>query len=135
MKSSRGNIGTLSVSHKLNTSNQYPQFLEFVVVLGKCEGLGCDFQTTKPAASPQFAYLDHCLCPQLRAGDVVVMDNFSSHKVAGVEQRIQKCGAEVLCLPRYSPDLNPIEKTGRNSKGCSDQPRRGPRKHSTKPSQ
>ena len=55
------------------------------------------------------AYLDHCLCPQLRAGDVVVMDNLSSHKVAGVEQRIEKCGAEVLYLPPYSPDLNPIE--------------------------
>jgi len=56
------------------------------------------------------AYLDHCLCPQLRAGDVVVMDNLSSHKVDGVEQRIKKCGAQVLYLPPYSPDLNPIEK-------------------------
>jgi transposase len=56
------------------------------------------------------AYLDHCLCPQLHTGDVVVMDNLSSHKVAGVEQRIKKCGAEVLYLPPYSPDLNPIEK-------------------------
>jgi hypothetical protein len=45
------------------------------------------------------AYLDHCLCPQLRAGDVVVMDNLSSHKVAGVLERIEKCGAEVLYLP------------------------------------
>jgi transposase len=56
------------------------------------------------------AYLDHCLCPQLRAGDVVVMDNLSSHKVAGVQERIERCGAEVLYLPPYSPDLNPIEK-------------------------
>jgi transposase len=56
------------------------------------------------------AYLDHCLCPQLREGDVVVMDNLSSHKVDGVEQRMKKCGAEVLYLPPYSPDLNPIEK-------------------------
>jgi len=56
------------------------------------------------------AYLDHCLCPQLRPGDVVVMDNLSSHKVDGVQQRIEKCGAEVLYLPPYSPDLNPIEK-------------------------
>ncbi len=38
------------------------------------------------------------------------MDNLSSHKVDGVEQRIEKCGAEVLYLPPYSPDLNPIEK-------------------------
>jgi len=57
------------------------------------------------------AYLDHCLCPKLRAGDVVVMDNLSSHKVADVRERIERCGAEVLYLPPYSPDLNPIEKT------------------------
>jgi transposase len=56
------------------------------------------------------AYLDHCLCPKLRSGDVVVMDNLSSHKVAGVRECIEKCGAEVLYLPPYSPDLNPIEK-------------------------
>jgi transposase len=56
------------------------------------------------------AYLDRCLCPELRAGDVVVMDNLSSHKVSGVRERIERCGAEVLYLPPYSPDLNPIEK-------------------------
>ena len=43
-------------------------------------------------------------------GDVAVMDNLSSHKVIGVRERIGKCGAEGLCLPPYSPDLNPIEK-------------------------
>jgi transposase len=56
------------------------------------------------------AYLDHVLCPQLRPGDVVVMDNLSSHKVNGVRQRIEAAGAELLYLPPYSPDLNPIEK-------------------------
>ncbi len=56
------------------------------------------------------AYLDHVLCPQLRPGDVVVMDNLSSHKVAGVRERIEAAGAELLYLPPYSPDLNPIEK-------------------------
>jgi len=56
------------------------------------------------------AYLDHVLCPKLRPGDVVVMDNLSTHKVDGVRQRIQQCGAELLYLPPYSPDLNPIEK-------------------------
>lgn len=55
-------------------------------------------------------YLDHCLCPQLRPGDVVVMDNLSSHKVKGVRQKIEARGAELLYLPPYSPDLNPIEK-------------------------
>jgi transposase len=56
------------------------------------------------------AYLDHVLCPALRPGDVVVMDNLSSHKVTGVRERIEATGAEVLYLPPYSPDLNPIEK-------------------------
>jgi transposase len=56
------------------------------------------------------AYLDHVLCPALRPGDVVVMDNLSSHKVPGVRERIEAAGAELLYLPPYSPDLNPIEK-------------------------
>ena len=55
------------------------------------------------------AYLEHVLCPQLKAGDVVVMDNLSSHQVEGVRQRIEKEGAELIYLPPYSPDLNPIE--------------------------
>jgi transposase len=55
-------------------------------------------------------YLDEVLCPQLQPGDVVVMDNLSSHKVDGVCQRIQDRQAELLYLPPYSPDLNPIEK-------------------------
>ena len=56
------------------------------------------------------AYLDHVLCPQLRPSDLVVMDNLSSHKVKGVRERIEAAGAELLYLPPYSPDLNPIEK-------------------------
>jgi transposase len=56
------------------------------------------------------AYLEHVLCPQLRPGDVVVMDNLSSHKVTGVRESIEATGAELLYLPPYSPDLNPIEK-------------------------
>ncbi len=56
------------------------------------------------------AYLDHFLCRELKPGDVVVMDNLSSHKVADVRERIEAAGAECLYLPPYSPDLNPIEK-------------------------
>src|SRR6266849_330971 len=56
------------------------------------------------------AYLDHVLCPALKPGDVVVMDNLSSHKVQGVRERIHAAGADLLYLPPYSPDLNPIEK-------------------------
>jgi transposase len=56
------------------------------------------------------AYLDHVLCPVLAPGDVVVMDNLSSHKVQGVCERIKSAGAELLYLPPYSPDLKPIDK-------------------------
>ena len=56
------------------------------------------------------AYLDEVLCPRLKPGQVVIMDNLSSHKVAGVRERIEGAGARVLYLPPYSPDLNPIEK-------------------------
>jgi len=56
------------------------------------------------------AYTEQVLCPALKAGDVVVMDNLSSHKVAGVRELIEAAGAELLYLPPYSPDLNPIEK-------------------------
>ena len=55
-------------------------------------------------------YLDQVLCPQLTPGDVVIMDNLSAHKVRGVRERIEACRAQLLYLPPYSPDLNPIEK-------------------------
>ncbi len=56
------------------------------------------------------AYVEQVLCPALKPGNLVVMDNLSSHKVNGVRQAIQEAGAELLYLPPYSPDLNPIEK-------------------------
>ena len=55
------------------------------------------------------AYLEHVLCPKLQSGDVVVMDNLSAHKVAGVRELIAAYGAVLLYLPPYSPDFNPIE--------------------------
>lgn len=56
------------------------------------------------------AFLDHVLCPALRTGQVVVMDNLGAHKVEGVREKIEARGARVLYLPPYSPDMNPIEK-------------------------
>jgi len=55
------------------------------------------------------AYVEQFLAPCLSPGDIVVMDNLSSHKVAGVRQAIEAVGARLLYLPPYSPDLNPIE--------------------------
>ena len=54
-------------------------------------------------------YVKQFLAPTLNEGDIVVMDNLSSHKVAGVLKPIYDAGAQVLFLPPYSPDLNPIE--------------------------
>jgi transposase len=55
------------------------------------------------------AYVEQFLAPTLAPGDIVIMDNLSSHKVAGVRQAIEATGATLLYLPPYSPDLNPIE--------------------------
>jgi len=56
------------------------------------------------------AYIEHLLYPVLKPGDVVVMDNLSAHKAPAVREWIEKAAAELLYLPPYSPDLNPIEK-------------------------
>jgi len=55
------------------------------------------------------AWVEQFLAPTLSSGDIVVMDNLASHKVAGIREAIETAGAEVLYLPPYSPDLNPIE--------------------------
>jgi transposase len=55
------------------------------------------------------AYVDQVLAPELSPGDVVVMDNLSSHKGAAVRRSIEAAGARLLYLPPYSPDFNPIE--------------------------
>jgi transposase len=55
------------------------------------------------------AYIEQFLAPTLKPGDLVVLDNLSSHKVAGVREAIEARGASLLYLPPYSPDLNPIE--------------------------
>ena len=49
------------------------------------------------------------LVPTLRQGDIVVMDNLSSHKAVAVRRAIRSAGAKLIFLPPYSPDLNPIE--------------------------
>lgn len=54
-------------------------------------------------------WCEQMLAPALRPGEIVIMDNLAAHKVAGVSQAIEACGAKLLYLPPYSPDLNPIE--------------------------
>ena len=55
-------------------------------------------------------YIKQILAPVLKAGDCVVMDNLPAHKVKGIKELIEATGAQLIYLPPYSPDLNPIEK-------------------------
>ena len=55
------------------------------------------------------AYVEQALVPELRPGDIVIMDNLPAHKVHGVRQAIEAAGASLRYLPPYSPDFNPIE--------------------------
>ena len=54
-------------------------------------------------------YVERCVAPELRVGDVVVLDNLGAHRMAAVKRAVEDAGASVLFLPPYSPDLNPIE--------------------------
>ena len=55
------------------------------------------------------AYVEHLLVPTLRDGDIVIMDNLGSHKSQPVRRMIRAAGAKLFFLPKYSPDLQPIE--------------------------
>ena len=63
------------------------------------------------------AYVREVLAPELRPGDLVVMDNLSPHKAPGVREAIESAGATLRYLPPYSPDLNPIEPVWSKVKG------------------
>ena len=54
-------------------------------------------------------YIEQVLAPTLLKGDLVVMDNLGSHKAKAVRHALRRAGAKLLFLPKYSPDLNPIE--------------------------
>jgi transposase len=56
------------------------------------------------------AFTERMLAPELRPGDVVIMDNLAAHKVTGIREAIEAVGARLIYQPPYSPDLNPIEK-------------------------
>jgi transposase len=55
------------------------------------------------------ARVEQFVAPTLRPGDIVVMDNLSSHKDPAIQRAIRSAGAKLFYLPPYSPDLNPIE--------------------------
>jgi len=74
------------------------------------DGLTAPFVIDRPMNAAIFTvYLQKCLVPTLRPGDIVNMDNLPAHKVEQVRQIIEAAGATLRYLPAYSPDLNPIE--------------------------
>lgn len=74
------------------------------------EGVRCSMVVDGAVNADVFeAFVEHVLVHHLQSGDVVVMDNLSSHKRDRTRQLIEQAGATLLYLPPYSPDLNPIE--------------------------
>jgi transposase len=82
------------------------------------EGMGPTLAVQGSTTKAVFeAYVERVLAPTLRSGQVVVMDNLSAHKGEGVRELIEARGCELLFLPPYSPDLNPIEEAFSKIKG------------------
>lgn len=85
------------------------QTTTLIAALG-IEGLRCSMVVDGPVNGDTFtAFVERVLAPALRPGDVVVLDNLSSHKGVRVRELIEAAGASLRFLPPYSPDLNPIE--------------------------
>ncbi len=81
----------------------------FVAAL-RCDGVTAPALLNAPMDGQIFrAWVEQFLVPTLRPGDLVIADNLSSHKVAGIREAIEATGAKLRYLPPYSPDLNPIE--------------------------
>ena len=83
--------------------------LTFLAAL-RCDRIAAPCVIDGPINGTSFrAYVEQFLVPTLAAGDIVIMDNLGSHKGQAVRQLIRAAGAKLFFLPRYSPDLNPIE--------------------------
>jgi len=85
------------------------QTLTFVAGL-RCDGIVAPCLLDGPIDADSFiAWVEQFLVPTLRSGDIVVMDNLSSHKDPAIRQAIRAAAGKLFYLPQYSPDLNPIE--------------------------
>jgi transposase len=83
--------------------------LTFIATL-RCDGICAPCLLDQPINTVSFlTYIEQFLAPTLRPGDVVVMDNLSSHKGKAIRKAIRAVGDKLIFLPPYSPDLNPIE--------------------------
>ena len=91
------------------TPHGHWQTTTLIAALG-IEGMRCSAVVDGAVNGDVFqAFVEQVLVPQLKPGDIVIMDNLSSHKRARVRELIEEQRAELRFLPPYSPDLNPIE--------------------------
>jgi transposase len=88
--------------------------LASITLLGMGETLAVEGSTNQEVFE---AYVEHVLAPTLKAGQLVIMDNLSAHKPARVRELIESRGCELIYLPAYSPDFNPIEEAFAKIKG------------------
>jgi transposase len=103
--------GRAMKGERLNSKAPFGHWGTQTFVAGlRCDGLTAPWVIDAPMNRDIFEiYVETQLAPVLRPGDVVILDNLSSHKSERAAQAIQARGAWMLFLPPYSPDLNPIE--------------------------
>jgi transposase len=89
-------------------------FLASITLGGMGETMAIEGSTNREVFE---AYVEHALAPTLQAGQVMIMDNLSAHKPARVKELIESRGGELIYLPAYSPDFNPIEEAFSKIKG------------------
>lgn len=103
--------GRVLSGHRLRVGIPHGHWKTTTFVAGlRINGMVSPFVLDGPINREAFeAYVAQVLVPELRRGDIVIMDNLSSHKGSAVRAMIEAAGADLLYLPPYSPDFNPIE--------------------------
>jgi len=103
--------GRAPIGQRLVAKVPHGHWKTTTLIAGLCiEGVHCSTVVDGAVDGDVFtAFVRQVLVPQLRRGDLLVMDNLSSHKTPTIQRLIEACGAELRYLPAYSPDLNPIE--------------------------
>ena len=109
--------GWAPVGQRLNAKVPYGHWktMTFIAAL-RCDRIDAPFVFDQPINGASFTqWVEEQLCPTLGPGDIVILDNLSSHKKPAVRAAIRARGARLLFLPPYSPDLNPIERSSPSS--------------------
>lgn len=97
--------------HRVRDSARFGHWRTMTFIAARrCDRIDAPYVLDGPINGVTFtAWVEQCLVPTLKPGDVVVMDNLGSHKGEAVRRAIRQAPAHLLFLPPYSPDLNPIE--------------------------